>query len=395
EKLPEKPTNLNPDQPLSPGGFSWIRELARNPIKFLLRKTRRVGEEIETVILQQPDIQSAYTVVGLRGQPNKGKIYVKLQEERSLTTAASQDKLRAALPELTDVTISVEDIQFVETGDEKPLQIVLVGEDLAAVNQTAQAIQHQAKQIPGFVDVVATGAENLSGSINQIQRFQQERAAYVTANLSQDQPLGEATETLVKIAQPLLPNGVRLKLTGDSARIGQVLRSFAATLAIAIALMLGLLLLTFGRLLEPLVVGLSLPLSMVGAMIALLVTRSDFGIISVIGLIFLLGLLDKNALLIMDYINQLRRTGLDRSTAILAMGEVRLRPIFMTTISTLLGMLPVALGLGTGTELRQPMAVAIMGGLLTSTVLSLIVVPVLYTVLEDSWLRLRTKNVRR
>ncbi|NEQ88037.1 MAG: efflux RND transporter permease subunit, partial [Moorea sp. SIO2I5] len=152
--------------------------------------------------------------------------------------------------------------------------------------------------------------------------------------------------------------------------------------------MLLVLILPFGRLLEPMVVGLSLPLSIVGAMLALLITQSDFGMISLIGLIFLLGLLDKNALLLMDYVNQLRRAGLSRTEAILETGVVRLRPIIMTTASTILGMLPLALGFGAGAELRQPMAVAIIGGLLTSTLLSLIVVPVLYTLLEDCWLGL-------
>ncbi|NER97984.1 MAG: efflux RND transporter permease subunit, partial [Symploca sp. SIO1B1] len=189
------------------------------------------------------------------------------------------------------------------------------------------------------------------------------------------------------VAQDILPDGVEIDLKGDSARIGSIFGSFAGTLALSVICMLSLLLLVFGRLLEPLVVGLSLPLSIVGAMLALLVTQSDFGMISLIGLIFLLGLLDKNALLLMDYANQLRKSGLSRTEAVLETGVVRLRPIMMTTASTILGMLPIALGLGAGSELRQPMAVAIIGGLITSTLLSLIVVPVLYTLLEDLWLK--------
>ena len=114
-------------------------------------------------------------------------------------------------------------------------------------------------------------------------------------------------------------------------------------------------------------------------MLALLVTQSDFGMISLIGLIFLLGLLDKNAILLLDYANQLRDSGMKRTEAILNTGVVRLRPIVMTTFSTILGMLPIALGYGAGAELRQPMAVGIIGGLITSSLLSLIVVPVLYT----------------
>jgi multidrug efflux pump subunit AcrB len=120
-------------------------------------------------------------------------------------------------------------------------------------------------------------------------------------------------------------------------------------------------------------------------MLGLLITQSDFGMISLIGLIFLLGLLDKNAILLIDYANQLRKKGFNRHDALLETGVVRLRPILMTTASTILGMLPLALGLGAGAELRQPMAVAIMGGLITSSLLSLIVVPVLYTLVEDFW----------
>ena len=130
--------------------------------------------------------------------------------------------------------------------------------------------------------------------------------------------------------------------------------------------MLAVVFIPFGRLLEPMVVGLSLPLSIVGAMLALLITHSDFGVISLLGLLFLLGLLDKNALLLLDYASQLRRAGMQRTDAIMKTGLVRLRPIMMTTASTVLGMMPLALGLGAGAELRQPMAVAIIGGLITS-----------------------------
>jgi multidrug efflux pump subunit AcrB len=159
--------------------------------------------------------------------------------------------------------------------------------------------------------------------------------------------------------------------------------------------MLLVLVVLFGQLLEPLVVLLSIPLSIVGAMLGLLLTQSDFGMISLIGLIFLLGLIDKNAILLVDYIRQLRKSGLSRTEAILRTGQVRLRPILMTTASTILGMLPIAFGWGAGAELRQPMAVAIIGGLVTSTLLSLIVVPVVYTLIEDLWLRFKQQPVSR
>ena len=366
------------------------QELTRanpNPLALILNESRQVAEQLEAVALQSPEVESVFTTVGLRGEPNRGRLYVKLKHDRSLTTAEAQDQLRVDLPILAGVTTSVEDIQFVDTGSEKPLQIELLGDDLEILNSAVQAIKTAIKALPGFVDVTATGERNEAGSIVEIERHNRRRAAYVSANLSQDQTLGAATAQMVAAAETIIPPGVTITVGGDSARSDEVLGSFASTVVLSVICMLVVLFLPFKRLLEPLVVGLSLPLAIVGAMLALLVTQSDFGMASVIGLLFLLGLLDKNALLLMDYVNQLRRTGLSRNAAILKTGLVRLRPILMTTASTILGMLPIAFGLGAGTELRQPMAVAIIGGLMTSSLLSLLVVPVLYTVLEDFWSR--------
>jgi multidrug efflux pump subunit AcrB len=152
------------------------------------------------------------------------------------------------------------------------------------------------------------------------------------------------------------------------------------------------LLLLFRSWTDPLAIIFSLPLSIVGALLAALFTRSDFGMISVIGIIFLLGLVNKSAILLVDYTNQLRHSGLSRSEAILTAAPVRLRPILMTTAATILGMMPIALGLGAGAELRAPMAIAIIGGLITSTLLSLIVVPVVYALLDDLKLRLKGRR---
>ncbi len=363
-----------------------------NPMQLLFAQSQSVAEELEATVLETPAVESVLTTVGLRGKPTEGKLYVTINADRTLTTAEVQDQLRADLPQLPGVTTSVEDLQFVDTGGEKPLQVVLVGEDLALLNQAAIALRDRLVALPEFVDVSISGGGAPAGQITQINRRSGQRVAYVSANLSAGQALGQATEQMVAIATEVLPSGVSIDLGGDSARLKEVLGSFGTTLGLAVICMLVVLWIPFGRLLEPAVVGLSLPLALVGAMLALLVTQSDFGMISVIGLLFLLGLLDKNALLLMDYINQLRQAGLSRDRAIKVTGQVRLRPILMTTASTILGMLPLALGIGAGAELRQPMAVAIIGGLFTSTLLSLVVVPVLYTLLEDGWQRLTRRH---
>lgn len=354
----------------------------------------KVAEKIDDYVRQSPEVETVFTVVGSRqGEPNKGLIYVKLKDDRTATTAEVQDQFRQNLPQQPGVTVSVEDIRFVDTGNEKPVQVKIIGEDLPLLSQTAQTLKTKLEQIPGFKDVSATGETNETDDIFEIKRSNGRRIAIVSANLGQELTLGEATDRAVAEAKRILPPGLTLDLGGDSARVNEVLGGFGTTLALSVLCILLVLLVLFRSWIDTLVIFLSLPLSIVGAMIGLLIVQSDFGMISLIGIIFLLGLTNKNAILIVDYIKQLRRSGLSRHEAILEAGPVRLRPILMTTAATILGMVPIALGFGAGAELRAPMAVAIMGGLVTSTLLSLLVVPVIYDVLDERWgNRKRTKR---
>ncbi|PSB30675.1 efflux RND transporter permease subunit [Stenomitos frigidus] len=355
-----------------------------NPIADSLETAKK----LEAFVLKSPEVETVFTTVGTRQQPNKGILYVKLKKGHTVHTAALQDQFRQQLPVIKGVTTSIEDIQFVDTGGEKPLQIALVGDDSLVLSQTAKTIKQRLEKLPGFADVTTTGNANTKDNIFEIERWNARRVAYVSANLRQDIALGTATDRVVAITNEVKPAAVTLDLGGDSARVGEIFSSFGVTLGLAVISILVVLLLLFRSWTDPFVIVLSLPLSIVGALLASLLTRSDFGMISVIGIIFLLGLANKNAILLVDYINQLRRSGLSRTDAILKAAPVRLRPILMTTAATILGMLPIALGLGAGAELRAPMAIAIIGGLITSTLLSLIVVPVIYALLDDLRLRL-------
>ncbi|MFM7372212.1 MAG: efflux RND transporter permease subunit, partial [Sphaerospermopsis kisseleviana] len=354
------------------------------PIPNHLNDSLEVAKKLEAEVRKYPDVETVFTTVGSRGgEPNKGTLYVKLKADRTMKTAELQDQLRQSLPQLPGVSTSVEDIQFVDTGGEKPLQIALRGNDLKTLNQAAKKIKDRITKIPGFADVTVTGETNNSDQVFQIERLNQQRVAYVSANLGQDLTLGNATDKIVAEAQDILPADISLDLGGDSAKQNEVFSSFISTLILSALCIIVVLILLFKSWVDPLVIGASLPLAVVGAMLALLLTKSDFGMISLIGFVFLLGLANKNAIVLVDYINQLRLSGLERTEAILKAGPVRLRPIMMTTVSTILGMLPIALGFGAGSELRSPMAVAIAGGLVTSTILSLIVVPVVYAILDD------------
>ncbi|MBD6616756.1 efflux RND transporter permease subunit [Komarekiella sp. 'clone 1'] len=358
-----------------------------------LNDSLEVAKKLEAVVRKSPAVETVFTTVGSReGEPNKGTLYVKLKDDRNIKTAELQDQFRSSLPKLAGVTTSVEDIQFVDTGGQKPLQISLRGNDLQALSKAATAIKERLQKIPGFADVTVTGETNQQGTVFQIERLNNQRVAYIGANLGQNLSLGDATDKVVAEANAVLPSGVSLDLGGDSARLGEVFGSFGTTLALSALCIVVVLILLFKSWVDPVVIGVSLPLALVGAMLALLVTKSDFGMISLIGFVFLLGLANKNAILLVDYINQLRNSGLDRTEAILKAGPVRLRPIMMTTASTILGMLPIALGFGAGSELRSPMAVAIAGGLVTSTILSLIVVPVVYAILDDWFPRFKKRS---
>ncbi|MEH2060944.1 MAG: efflux RND transporter permease subunit [Nostoc sp.] len=365
----------------------------QSPIPNPLNDSLEVAKKLEEVVRKSPAVETVFTTVGSReGEPNKGILYVKLKSDRTITTAELQDQLRSSLPALSGVTTSVEDIQFVDSGGQKPLQIALQGDNLPALSKAVKAIKERIQKLPGFADVTITGETNPQGTVFQIERLNNQRVAYISANLGKDLSLGDATDKVVAEAKAVLPSNVSLNLGGDSARQGEVFGSFGTTLALSALCIVVVLFLLFKTWVDPLVIGVSLPLALVGAMLALLITKSDFGMISLIGFVFLLGLANKNAILLVDYINQLRNAGLERTEAILKTGLVRLRPIMMTTASTILGMLPIALGLGAGSELRSPMAIAIAGGLVTSTILSLIVVPVVYTILDDWFPRFKKRG---
>lgn len=388
-KIPEQflqgQAGISPSSPPSPS--------SPIPIPNPLNDSLEVAKKLEDVVRKSPVVETVFTTVGSReGEPNKGTLYVKLKEDRNIKTAEVQDQLRSSLPNLPGVSTSVEDIQFVDTGGQKPLQASLRGDNLQSLSKAAKAIKERIEKLPGFADVTVTSETNAQGTVFQIERLNNQRVAYISANLGKDLSLGSATDQLVEQAKAVLPAGVTLDLGGDSARQSEVFSSFGTTLLLSALCIVVVLILLFKSWIDPVVIGVSLPLSIVGAMLALLFTKSDFGMISLIGFVFLLGLANKNAILLVDYINQLRKSGLDRTEAILRAGPVRLRPIMMTTASTLLGMLPIALGFGAGSELRSPMAVAIAGGLVTSTILSLIVVPVVYAILDDWFPRFQTRK---
>jgi len=220
------------------------------------------------------------------------------------------------------------------------------------------------------------------GGPSVINREDRQRAITLFASL-EGVPLGEAMEGLNAIAAKILPPDYLPKYRGqaDTMQESFGFLLFAIVLGVIMAYMV--LAAQFESFIHPLTVLLAMPLSFIGAFGALLLTGNTISIFSFIGLILLMGLVKKNAILLVDYTNVLRERGLSRREAILEAGPVRLRPILMTTFAMVFGMLPVALGVGEGAETRAPMGIAVIGGLLTSLFLTLVVVPAAYDLFDD------------
>jgi hydrophobic/amphiphilic exporter-1 (mainly G- bacteria), HAE1 family len=205
----------------------------------------------------------------------------------------------------------------------------------------------------------------------------------VSAN-TDGRPLQELSNDINAAAARLaMPPGYDVIAGGDTEELEIMFRNMFQALMLAVIFIYLILASQFGSFTHPLAIMLSLPLSLVGVAVMLYFTRDTLNIMSMIGLIMLMGLVTKNAILLVDFTNQARREGLSRHKALLQAGTTRLRPIVMTTLAMIFGMLPLAFAIGAGAEMRAPMARAVIGGLITSTLLSLLVVPVVYTFLDD------------
>jgi HAE1 family hydrophobic/amphiphilic exporter-1 len=180
-----------------------------------------------------------------------------------------------------------------------------------------------------------------------------------------------------------LPGRLRYEVGGVNEEMRESFRSLALAFTLAVALVFMILAAQFESLLHPFTIMLALPLAAIGAVAALFLFRDGINVMSLIGFVILVGITDNNAILMVDFINQHRREGAGLREAILEAGRVRLRPILMTALTTVLGLLPMALGLGAGADLRAPMAVAVIGGLISATLLTLVVIPVIYASLEE------------
>jgi HAE1 family hydrophobic/amphiphilic exporter-1 len=217
----------------------------------------------------------------------------------------------------------------------------------------------------------------------KIDRKNRQRLVAVQAGLAEGYPLGNVVEEIRSSIADIDLGDVSIHFGGEAEMMEESFGNTGIALALAVILVYILMAALFEGYLSPLIIMFALPMALAGALLAIVITGQTLNIITIIGIIMLMGLVNKNAILLVDYTNTLRARGLSRREALLQAGPTRLRPILMTTISLIFAMLPVAIMPSRGGEFRAPMAIAVIGGLTLSMLLTLLVIPVLYTLFDS------------
>ena len=314
-----------------------------------------------------------------------------VDREKAVNTGIMTDRIVSTVSALVggEVVTTYED----EDGDSVDVRVRLpehLRQDPAQVQNLRLTVQ-RGSQPSALMPLSNIASYEVSNSPSEINRQALSREVVITANLD-GVPIGTAVSKVQKAAGEIsMEPGYKIVFSGEAEDMAESFGYMGESLILAVVLVYLILAAQFESFLEPMAIMLSLPLSIVGMAGMLFLTGDTVNIMSLIGLIMLMGLVTKNAILLVDYAKVLRGRGMERSEAVITAGRTRLRPILMTTLAMVFGMMPLAFALGSGAEMRAPMARAVIGGLLTSTVLTLLVVPVVYTVLDDFsvWVRKR------
>ncbi|HEX6940973.1 MAG TPA: efflux RND transporter permease subunit [Longimicrobiales bacterium] len=347
-----------------------------------VRELQRLAEEVADAVASIPGIVDVQSSMGDERPEFRIDVNRELANEVGLDIAQVAATVRPFLAgetatrwedptgEERDVVVQVDPAQRVSVHDLATLPVATMrrGEDgSAAIVPLGQVARIEQGVAPA-----------------QIDRKDLERIATVSASTLPELSISEASAAIQqRLAEMDLPPGYSARLGGETEELAETMGYVVEAIMLAVILIFLILASQFESFTQPFAIMLSLPLSLVGVLLALLVTDDTLNMMSMIGVIMLMGLVTKNAILLVDNANQRRREGVDRFTALVEAGAVRLRPIMMTTLAMIFGMLPIALAMGEGGGFRAPMARAVIGGLITSTLLTLVVVPVAYTYFDD------------
>lgn len=339
-----------------------------------------IADQIEAVVANVPgavEVSSSYEA----GNPDA---QVTVNRDRAADLGISAASIADTLQTMFNGKIVTQyregdnsyDVRVIQDPDNRRVLSDISNVYLASTarNKSGQAIMIPLSQVTDTVYATSPA---------KIKRYDGQQQITVSSNLN-GITLGEFNTVFNKKAVEIkMPDGYKFVATGQAKSMNEAFSSMLLALGMAVIFVFFVLAAQFESYLDPLAIMIALPLAVIGAIVGLLLMGSDLSIMSLIGIIMLMGLVTKNAILLIDFAKQRRAEGMERAEALIQAAVQRLRPIIMTTVAMIAGMIPLALGIGPGAEARAPMAHAIIGGLVTSTILTLVVVPVVYTLFDD------------
>jgi HAE1 family hydrophobic/amphiphilic exporter-1 len=367
--IPETTTNIS-----RPALFSFKTPVEVEIRGYSLDQLRRVSSEIETLM---KGIENLYDVKAniQRGHPEVQIIY-----DRNLLTSYGLNIYDVAALVRNKVEGKIP-TRFKGYADREIDILVRVGETYReGVDDLKRLIINPGREVP--IPLMAVAQIRVDEGPSEIRRIDQQRAAVVRANIAGRDLAGVTRDIEQAIRRVDMPRDFAVEVGGQNREMEISLRSLKFALILAMFLVYVVMASQFESLLHPFVIMFTIPLAVIGVVITLYALSIPLSVIVFIGMILLAGVVVNNAIVLVDYINQLRRKGMEKIEAIVTAGQVRLRPIMMTTGTTVLGLLPMALGLGEGAELRMPLAITVIAGLTSSTLLTLIVIPVVYSLVD-------------
>ena len=339
----------------------------------------RIAGEVEARVRQAPGAVDVHTSSDNRQTQLRATIDWTRAADLGVTARDAGVALRTALDGFT-----ASGTQFRQTGKSAvPIRVLRDGAAAMTPEDVTRLPVAGAKGVVELGQFATLRRAEVPTSIAHVDRL---RAVTVYAGNGDGMLVGDVESAVEKAVNPLkttLPAGYKIAYSGAGEDGGKSFVELGSALGVGVMLMYMLMMMLFGSVTRPLAVLMSLPLAVVGALGGLALTHNPFTIFSMIGMAVLTGLVGKNAILLVDYTNHLRQNGMSRSEALLKAGPTRLRPIVMTTVSVMAALLPIASGLEEGSELLVSVAVVLIGGLLTSTLLTLVFVPAMYTVFDD------------
>ena len=338
-----------------------------------LQELRRVSQEAESRLRQIPGLVDVRSSL----QAGNPELQISYKRDRLASYGLQLRNVAELVRNKVQGKVATDFRQ-----DERQIDVLvrLRKEDRLGLVELQRLIVNPGGAIPIPLSAVATIRVNEGPS--EIRRIDQQRAAVVTANI-QGIDLGTASQRIYTTLRRMdFPPGFDFLISGQNKEMETSLNSLYFALGLAMFLVYIVMASQFESLVHPFVIMFTVPLALIGVILVLYSLQIPLSIVVFIGLIMLAGIVVNNAIVLVDYINTLRRSGIEKMQAIVQAGSVRLRPILMTTMTTVLGLLPMALGLGEGAEIRTPMALTVIAGLTSSTFLTLVIIPTVYSLVD-------------